>query len=173
MIKTYLVLVSLLFCSSAAIAETTLPQCTDFAKFPVQGVFVGPHAKPNIGSSPDARRFRTRILRDYTGKPDFAGRFQVVSWGCGSNCHVFALVDTKTGKITFAPFSAALGAEYHLNSALFIIDPTTMMEEGDSVFYQTAYFVWDESVGDFRSVKECDNRAQPVTPGDAPKVPRP
>lgn len=172
MIKTYLVLF-FLFCSSAAIADTTLPQCTDFAKFPVKDVFVGPHARPNIASSPDARRFKTTILRDYTGKADFAGHFQVVSWGCGSNCHVLALVDTKTGKITFAPSSAALGAEYHLDSALFIIDPTTMMEEGDSTFYQSDYFVWDESLGDFRSLKECDRGAQPIAPGSAPKAARP
>lgn len=170
MTKTYLLLVSLFWFSGTAIADTTLLQCADFAKFPVKNVFVGPHAKPNIGSSPDARRFRTRILRDYTGEPDFAGHFQVVSWGCGSNCHVFALVDTKTGKITFAPTSAALRAEYHLNSALFIIDPTTMVEDGDSAFYQTAYFVWDESLGDFR---ECDSRAQQGAPGDAPKAARP
>jgi hypothetical protein len=172
MTKTYPALVFLL-CSSAAIADTTLPQCKDFSKYLVKDVFVGPHAKPNIASSPDARRFKTRILRDYTGKPDFSGHYQVVSWGCGSNCHVFALVDTKTGKITFAPSSAAFGAEYHLNSALFIIDPTSMVEEGDSTFYKTAYFVWDESLGDFRSLKECDSNAQQVAPRDAPKAARP
>ncbi len=173
MTKTNLVLVSLLLCSGAAIADAALPQCTNFAKFPVKEVFAGPHAKPNISSSADAKRFKTTILRDYTGRPDFAGHFQVLSWGCGSNCRAFALVDTKTGKITFVPSSAALGAEYHLNSALFIIDPTTMMEEGDSAFYKTAYFVWDESLGDFRALEGCDRRAQPDNPRGAPKAAHP
>lgn len=172
MTRTYLVFVSLSTCFGAVMADAT-HQCADFAKSPVENVYVGPHAKPDFASSPDASRFKTRILRDYTGKPDFAGHYQVVSWGCGSNCHVFVLIDTKTGKITFAPSSASLGAEYRHDSALFIIDPATLMDGDDAAPYRSAYFVWDGTLGGFRPLKECDRGAQTLAPGRALKATRP
>lgn len=166
MSQKFTLVVSLLLCSSAALAGSEALSCVDFSRFPARDVFAGPSVKPNIGSSPDARRFRTTIRASYTGKPDFAGHFQVVSWGCGSNCHIFALVDTKSGKITFAPTSAVFGAEFHLNSTLFVIDPKAMAEEGDSTPFETSYFIWDEALGDFRSLNDCETTPNKTLQGD-------
>jgi len=45
--------------------------------------------------------------------PNFAGHYFVVSWGCGSQCVMMAIVDAKTGVVYDPPFSLA-GSELHL-----------------------------------------------------------
>jgi hypothetical protein len=37
--------------------------------------------------------------------PNFAGRYTVALWGCGSSCNGGALVDEKTGEVLALPFS--------------------------------------------------------------------
>src|SRR5690606_34858852 len=86
------------------------PTCHRFDHYPVAEQYPGPYAQPDGSGSATARRFRTAIRSSYEPEPDFAGRYRVVSWGCGSNCHQFALVDTRTGEVFDAPGPAALDA---------------------------------------------------------------
>jgi len=139
-------------------------QCPSFDTYHVNETFAGPYADLDVNSSPTGKRFKSVIRNSYVKKPNFAGRYRVVSWGCGSNCHVFVLVDTKTGKIINAPGPAALDAEYHVDSALFIIDPPDLIKESGSDLYATEYFFWAESAGEFRPLKSCVNSAQQGTP---------
>ena len=150
--------VVLLLFAGTVMAEVVNDACTDFGAFPAKERYSGPYAKPDVETSAAARRFRTVIARGYTGRPDFAGRFQVLSWGCGSNCHMFAFVDTKTGKVTFAPAAAALGAEYRMDSKLFILDPKPMIQENGADLYETAYYVWNDDSGELLLLKECAGR---------------
>ncbi|HEY9099574.1 MAG TPA: hypothetical protein VIN38_11950 [Thiobacillus sp.] len=164
--------VSVLF-SSAVLAGSVSAQCPGFDQFRVKEVFNGPYAKPDINSSLTGKRFRTVIQNAYVREPDFAGHYRVISWGCGSNCHVFVLVDMKTGQLIHAPGPASLDAEYHVDSALFVIDPQDRIQESGSDMYQTKYFVWGKVKGAFLPLKGCGNSAQQNVSGDVPTARRP
>ncbi len=52
--------------------------------------------------------FRTRIRNGVAAgsKPNFAGHYFVIEWGCGSQCVMMATIDAKTGKVYEPPLSA-------------------------------------------------------------------
>src|SRR5688572_16043214 len=140
----------------ASSATETMPaECLEFEHYPITEVYTGPFVEPDV-NPPEVHHFRTRIREGSQGEPDFAGRFRVVSWGCGSNCHVYALVDKRTGKVYMAPAVAALDAEYRLNSGLFVLDPPRLIEESGSPLYATVSLVWDETSGMLRPISGCD-----------------
>jgi len=58
-------------------------------------------AKINLKSNPAARNWRTALREGSKSGPRFAGHYAVASWGCGSGCIEFGLVDLKTGKVFF------------------------------------------------------------------------
>lgn len=53
----------------------------------------------DVKSNPIARRHRTIIRQEMTHGPNYAGHYRVVSWGCGSSCSQFAVVNLKTGRV--------------------------------------------------------------------------
>lgn len=59
---------------------------------------------------PEAKLFYTVITSTAAAGPNFAGHFTVASWGCGTDCVGYAVVDAKTGEII--AYSVANG-EYH------------------------------------------------------------
>jgi tetratricopeptide (TPR) repeat protein len=73
----------------------------DFDDYPAQNIYRGKPAKANVGSHPRARKYRT-MLREHAGEgPNFAGRYTVVTWGCGTACRELAIVDARTGTVAF------------------------------------------------------------------------
>src|SRR5262249_16081404 len=38
-------------------------------------------------------------------KPDFAGHYIVATWGCGAGCVMGAIIDAKTGRVYWIPFT--------------------------------------------------------------------
>lgn len=87
--------------------------------------------------------FRTRVREAYKDQPDFGGRYVTGSAGCGTECQVNFMIDTKTGKVIVAPVSSA-GVEVRLDSNLWIVNPYNE-ENGpaysvDPVAY---YYLWN------------------------------
>jgi hypothetical protein len=70
-----------------------------FEDFPAVEIFKGKPARVDLGSHPDAHRFRTRLTQGAAKGPNFAGHFTVVMWHCGTSCQTMALVDAKTGPV--------------------------------------------------------------------------
>jgi hypothetical protein len=71
-----------------------------FADFPVPrtaGIIV-PLLDVRSG---DARLFRSMLRDAARGGPNFAGRYIIASWGCGTGCLTWAVIDARTGKVTF------------------------------------------------------------------------
>lgn len=106
-----------------------------FEDYPVREVYRGRPAPVDLASAPGAQRFRTVLREGAARGPNFAGRYTVVEWGCGSPCHAFAIVDARTGRVYFVPQTANAGAEYRLDSRLFVIDGERRYREayGDSI----------------------------------------
>ncbi len=73
-----------------------------FEDYPAGEVYRGPVARVRLDSR-RARLFRTRLAEDSRGGPNFAGRYTVVVWGCGTGCAQMGVVDAKTGGVYFPP----------------------------------------------------------------------
>jgi hypothetical protein len=98
-----------------------------FEDYPVKELFKGTPSEPVLISA-EERRFRTVIRRGVskgwgvedgaTGKElavpgaNFAGRYVIVHWGCGSPCLMAAVVDAKTGRVFPPPFNRGPGHSY-------------------------------------------------------------
>jgi hypothetical protein len=76
-----------------------------FADFPASNLYRGKAAQPILDTR-DKREYRTRLREGMAdAKPNLAGKFVVVTWGCGTACVLGAFVDASTGRVTMLPFS--------------------------------------------------------------------
>ena len=78
-----------------------------FEDYPVAKTHSGKPATAKVERADD-RMFRTRIREGAAKGPNFAGRFTVVQWGCGSGCASTVIVDAGNGTIYHLP-AAELG----------------------------------------------------------------
>jgi hypothetical protein len=88
---------------------------------------VGRPARVDLTSDSDAPRFRTRLTEGAAEGPNFAGHFTIITWGCGTQCVVDALVDARSGRVysdTTLDFSCH-DPEFRRNSTLVIQRPDT------------------------------------------------
>jgi hypothetical protein len=84
-----------LICAGAgARAQGRVPK---FRDYPVKAVYRGRPAR--VVLTPDTRLFRTRLRAAGRERPNFAGRYVVTTWGCGTGCRSGAVVDLKTGRV--------------------------------------------------------------------------
>lgn len=79
------------------IRPSDLPQDAPRFEMYKSRLFHGRNAKPLITG--DARNFRTRISAWSKEEPNFAGHFIMATWGCGTNCTQFTIIDASTGKV--------------------------------------------------------------------------
>lgn len=90
-------------CLPLTIDDAALLHPPTFAEYPVLGEFQAPPAPLNIASQSLARRFRTMLRKGATEGPNFAGHYTIASWGCGSGCVQFAIIDARNGRVFFPP----------------------------------------------------------------------
>jgi hypothetical protein len=83
-----------------------------------------------------ARAYRT-VLRDGVAQgPNFAGNATIVTWGCGSSCHRWAIVDDRTGRVYAPPAEVDMmfgpsnfrdvGLHYQPDSRLLVVVGPTL-----------------------------------------------
>jgi hypothetical protein len=117
----------ILFLACGAMAQSKrLPKFEDYR---VSKVFFGQPARAKIDR--DARFYRTRITSGAKEGANFAGHYTFVSWGCGADCRMFAIVDSKTGTVYFpnkgfdevirVPFQTDEHFEFRKDSRLLIV----------------------------------------------------
>jgi len=99
----------------------------------------------------EAKRYRTVLREGAAGGPNFAGHYAVVSWGCGASCNDMAIVDTRSGKVTFDKrirdnYSGHVGVfnfeSSRINSRLLVI---AGMPQEDEARDGVTYFEWTGS----------------------------
>jgi hypothetical protein len=106
--RLYAFLVSLFFAAglSAAKAEEALPSrpLPAFESLPAATAPAARrYATKVLLATPRARLYRTVISTEGRKEPNFAGHYRVVTWGCGTDCHGFAIVDRMTGRVFTPP----------------------------------------------------------------------
>lgn len=82
-----------------AVAHAKSPRFEDYA---VRQVLNEPAAAPILDDEAK-RAFRTRLRQAAKAPPNFAGRYSVVTWGCGTNCIQGMLLNRKTGEVLALP----------------------------------------------------------------------
>src|SRR2546423_11174330 len=79
--------------------DTMLSVEPHFEQYAVADTFRGPSAPVDLTSEPGARRFRTVLTQGAAGGVNFAGHFTIVTWGCGTQCQSYAVIDASTGRV--------------------------------------------------------------------------
>lgn len=136
-----------------------------FEDYPAGEVYKGPVAPVRLDSR-RARMFRTRLREDSRTGPNFAGRYTVVIWGCGTGCAQMGVVDSQTGSVYFPPVEymdipdmedeAVRSQWFRLDSRLLRITQSSY----DSAGGYTAYYYLFER-GRFRLLRKSAERLPP------------
>ncbi|WP_439882483.1 hypothetical protein ACSX1A_04805 [Pontibacter sp. MBLB2868] len=88
----------------------------------VTNIYRGRLAPLDENSHTDARTFRTALQEGMKNGINFAGKYTVVTVGCGTACQVHYVVSRENGKV-LDKLQSSIGAKYSANSRLFIINP--------------------------------------------------
>ena len=63
----------------------------------------------DLKSNRDARLFRTNLRNAAKAGVNFAGRYVLATWGCGTNCSQSAIIDARNGRVFFPNELAGAG----------------------------------------------------------------
>ncbi|HAG81569.1 MAG TPA: hypothetical protein DCL61_10465 [Cyanobacteria bacterium UBA12227] len=115
-----------------------------FDDYPVDTVpFTGKHSPIDFDSHPDAYTFRDALNYGIQYGPNFGQHYTIVTWGCGTICEAFAIVDAYTGAVYFPNFSSSVGLDFRLDSNLLIVNPPeTIQSTTVPPDVETQYFIW-------------------------------
>jgi hypothetical protein len=116
-----------------------------YEKFSVDK-FAGRRAGINYSNNNTARRFRSAIKWsiDKFGV-NFAGHYNLATWGCGTSCQNGAITDLKTGKVYDIPM-ASFDYEFRNDSKLLVVNPPDSTGYYDDCSYcEPELWVWNES----------------------------
>jgi len=76
----------------------------------------------DLQSNPIARRHSTLIREQMTHGPNYADHYRVVSWGCGTSCSQFAVVNLKTGHVIILKGMYSVAHDINLRTDGFLPD---------------------------------------------------
>lgn len=100
----------------------TMEEYESDAAYAVQGVYRGSMPLLNESSHPDAGTFKNSLQEGLRNGVNFAGKFTVVTVGCGTTCQQHFIVNRESGEIT-DKIQSSIGAKYSANSRIFIVNP--------------------------------------------------
>jgi hypothetical protein len=84
-----------------ATVRTAPLDSAEFSKYPGEPLLRGKPVAPQMQLA-RARQFRTVLRLAALGGPNFNGHYHVVSWGCGTACIEWAVIDLSNGRVWFA-----------------------------------------------------------------------
>ncbi len=93
-------------------------------------IYKGEYAKePVFSIFEDAVEYKKVIMEALKHGPNFAGKFVVAEWGCGSGCQNHAIVDVETGLVVAYGLQTEFGVEYTLDSTVLVTNPISKLPE--------------------------------------------
>ena len=119
----------------AANADDSGNRSIPYATYPVPTTYKGPPAPAKLVGKMQ-NHFRTVIREGAISGPNFAGHFTIVSWGCGTSCSSFVIVNAIDGRV-YEPSTPVvgfgdgsldtdgIGIFYRLDSAVIAINACT------------------------------------------------
>ena len=136
------------------------PTSIRFADYPSRPVAPQRSEEAVIGkeAADDEKTFPQAIKLAASTGPDFAGRYAIVEWSCGSWCTNSVIADVLNGKMYDTPFAGVVGCravtgdlptiQRRANSALLIVRGSLEMSFDHSLSEGpcgTFYFRWQSS----------------------------
>lgn len=113
-----------------------------FEDFPMKVFSDNKNITVDINSDPIAREYRTAIRYGVEkGEINFAGKYLIIEWGCGSGCQGGAMVDANTGHVYPLPGPMVSGFEARKDSSLLIQNPLNMYGNWRE-WYRMCYWEW-------------------------------
>jgi len=128
---------------ASQVSHTKQASPPDFNDYPATESFSGNPAPVDLSSDSDARRFRTVLREGAQTGPNFAGKYTVVTWGCGTSCQSVAIIDAETGSVYTPGIVAEAGVKYKLDSRLLVVNPPGNTPGNRPDWMETSYYVWD------------------------------
>ena len=150
MARCFLAVLYVALTSSAPIAAANSPP--RFEDFSVSGTYGEPLGRP-ILDTPSKMEYRTRIRAAAARSPNFAGEFVLSTWGCGTGCQQFVIVNPHTGYVLMAPFAPQGGEtmyadgenweriDWRPNSRLLIVNGKVTNDEKELDAHH--YYIFD------------------------------
>ena len=138
-----------------------------FEDFLVPVTFHGAPVAPRFSEAPGAGRFRTVIQDAVEHGPNFADRYTVVMWGCGSPCVSLAIVDAATGQITFIDNPAPGAPMFRRDSRLLVFDGAGYLTDSlgrPMLGAKATYAEWQD--GRLRTVLTLDADSVRIVPSE-------
>jgi len=100
----------------------TMEEYAGNGAYTVGSMYRGPLAPLDEASHAEARRYRTALRQGMEVGINFAGKYTLVSIGCGTSCQQHFVIDRETGKV-LDKVQSSLGARYSADSRLLVINP--------------------------------------------------
>lgn len=133
-------------CADTGATSAHAQPVPQFRHFDTGPIYRGFRAAPDLRSR-ETYAYRTRLREAAPNPPNFASDHRVVLWGCGTSCTAGAVIDQRSGRVTFFPFSICCSAkdreqgfnsvEFRATSALIIFTGLRNEEGVDgSHFYE-------------------------------------
>ncbi|MEQ9550042.1 MAG: hypothetical protein RIM23_10530 [Coleofasciculus sp. G3-WIS-01] len=128
---------------ASEVSDTQQTSPPDFQDYPATDSFSGTPAPVDLTSHPQARRFRTVLRQGAKQGPNFAGKYTVVTWGCGTSCQVVGIINAETGSVYILDRPAEAGVKFQLDSRLLVVNPPENFPDNEPDWMETRYYVWD------------------------------
>ncbi|CAB3768866.1 hypothetical protein B7G54_11230 [Burkholderia puraquae] len=128
-----------------------------------------PAAAPRL-TSKEARLYRTVIRDEFTQPANFAGHYRVATWGCGTDCRNFAIVDQYTGATYTMPGVQAIAGvmgndeervDFRPGSTLLIV-AGCFNDDCDDSNAKAARFFYEWTGTRLRRVGTCPLAIEPI-----------
>ncbi|MBV9477517.1 MAG: hypothetical protein JO315_15710 [Acidobacteria bacterium] len=132
----------------------TAARADEFRAHPAEARLTRRAVAPDV-SSGRAHRYRTVLREEAREGANFNGHYRVASWGCGTNCIEWAILDLKTGRVWLAPKPAescwapdgdeGAGRDwftFRLWSSLLYLHTCDPSTDGRKTFTTRSVYVW-------------------------------
>lgn len=100
----------------------TMEEYRNSGNYDVGNMYRGRLAPLDEKSHSDAGTYKAALREGLKQGVNFAGKYTVVTVGCGTNCQKHFVIDRETGKI-LDELQSSIGAKYSPDSRLLIINP--------------------------------------------------
>ena len=156
------------YCMSVKPSLLNPDELLKFGDYPIVQNTFNKAEKIDFTSDLEARKYRTILSSGLKKGPNYAHYLIVVEQGCGTNCQVQWIVDSRNGRV-LKKFDTTLGAEYNTSSNLLILNPPAaiindeikkLKAKGELPHFldciNTSFIVWDGS--NFKEVKKVSTK---------------
>ncbi len=142
--------------ASLLLSTCVCAQMPTFEQYPVTSHYTGPVRSLKLISAQD-KEFRSHLAETAQRPVNFAGHYVLSTVGCGASCVLTSILDAKTGRVSWLPFSLGCWNSDVLDPVQFRLDSDLLVLSGkrDEASDGTSYMRL--VAGRFQTVSAIEN----------------